>query len=318
MHRTAWASTGPATPPWRGAGAFDLDDTAAYRRWRERKLATRPEGPGELVVELPRLGRPADVARDAILDRCRRANMAIYTCAEGSAEAATVRQQLAEFSAAFGLARLDRNPGADDDGLTAIEMRGAKLRGEYIPYSDRPLSWHTDGYYNAAAEQVRGLVLHCMRPAAEGGVNALMDHEIAYIRLRDENPDWIAALMHPRAMTIPANRLGNREIRPSRIGPVFWIDPSSGALHMRYTARKVSVVWRDDVATRSAVARLERLLAEGDDALRWRLEAGQGYIANNVLHNRTAFRDNPQSGGGRLLLRARYHDRICGTGQQDD
>jgi hypothetical protein len=32
------------------------------------------------------------------------------------------------------------------------------------------------------------MILHCMRAAAEGGVNRLLDHEIAYIALRDHDP----------------------------------------------------------------------------------------------------------------------------------
>jgi hypothetical protein len=41
---------------------------------------------------------------------------------------------------------------------------------------------------------VRGLILHCVQSAATGGENQLLDHEIAYILLRDENPDHIRAL----------------------------------------------------------------------------------------------------------------------------
>lgn len=300
-------------------GPFDLDEEAAYRRWRDGKLAGRPVDPAELIVEIPSLGEPAAAAREAIIERCRRSNMAIYACADaGPSDAEDIRRHLAEFAAAFGLNRLDRNLGADEDGLTALEVREGRTGGDYIPYSSRKLSWHTDGYYNTAVAQVRGMVLHCVRPASEGGVNMLMDHEIAYIRLRDENPAWIAALAHPEAMTIPANRMGGREVRPARTGPVFSIDPRTGTLHMRFSARKVNVVWRDDAATRAAVDRLERLLDDGDDVLSWRLEAGQGYIANNILHNRSAFRDNPDSGSGRLIYRARYYDRIGGTGQNDD
>ncbi|MCK5620835.1 MAG: taurine catabolism dioxygenase TauD, partial [Alphaproteobacteria bacterium] len=141
---------------------------------------------------------------------------------------------------------------------------------------------------------------------------ALMDPEIAYIRLRDENPEYIVALMHPQAMTIPPNTTGGKEIRPARTGPVFSVDPASGALHMRYSARKVNVIWRDDSATKSAVDFLTGLLAaDGPDTLHWRLGAGQGYIGNNVLHNRSAFEDGEE---GRLLYRARYFDRMEGTG----
>jgi hypothetical protein len=38
------------------------------------------------------------------------------------------------------------------------------------------------------------------------------------------------------------------------------------------------------------------------------LQAGEGLISNNVLHNRTAFEDGP--GHRRLIYRARFYDRI--------
>lgn len=294
---------------------FFLDNHNGYSRWRDGRLANAICHPGDLVVEIAGPGVPSQAEQAAILDRVRRANMAVYACRDGgSAPAEILKPQLAALGAAFGLRRLDSNLCADEDGITALEVREGRGAGEYIPYSNRPLSWHTDGYYNSAEEQVRGIILHCARPAVEGGVNALMDPEIAYIRLRDENPDFVRALMHPQAMTIPANVMDGREIRPARIGPVFSVDPHNGALHMRYSARKVNVIWRDDEATHAAVAFLNELLAaDGPDILRWRLEAGQGYIGNNVLHNRSAFRDG-EGNEGRLLYRARYFDRMEGTG----
>jgi hypothetical protein len=291
-------------------GPFDPGDSDAYLRWRDARLAHQPGRVEDLLVEIAAPGRPSEAEHKAILERCRRANMAIYACRDpGEGE---LKARLAELGAAFGLHRLDGNLCADEDGITALEVReGGTAAGEYIPYSNRPLSWHTDGYYNGAAEQVRGLILHCVRPAADGGANALMDPEIAYIRLRDENPDFITALMHPQAMTIPPNTTGGVEIRPARVGPVFSVDPRGGVLHMRYSARKVNVVWRDDPATGAAVEFLTALLAaDGPDILHWRLGAGQGYIGNNVLHNRSAFADGDE---GRLLYRARYFDRMEGT-----
>jgi hypothetical protein len=61
--------------------------------------------------------------------------------------------------------------------------------------------------------------------------------------------------------------------------------------------------------TRAAREFLGVLLAEGDGPVfRYRLQPGEGLISNNVLHNRTAFKDG--EGRGRLLYRARFFDRI--------
>ena len=50
--------------------------------------------------------------------------------------------------------------------------------------------------------------------------------------------------MRPDAMTIPANVEESGRARPDNPGPVFFVDPRSGALGMRFTARKRNVVWR--------------------------------------------------------------------------
>ena len=110
-------------------------------------------------------------------------------------------------------------------------------------------------------------------------------------------------------MTIPANADEHGEIRPTVSGPVFTRDPNSGVLHMRYSARKKNIRWREDGLTRAALDFLSEFLAdENGPVLRYRLQPGEGLISNNVLHNRTAFKDSPSR--VRLLFRARFIDRI--------
>ena len=55
----------------------------------------------------------------------------------------------------------------------------------------------------------------------------------------------------------------------------------------------------------------------GGDApiVRRKLRPGEGIISNNTLHNRAGFTNAP--GAERLFYRARYHDRIAGTGLAD-
>ena len=95
--------------------------------------------------------------------------------------------------------------------------------------------------------------------------------------------------------------------------PVFSIMPDNQSLHMRYSARTRHVVWREDSLTREARACLSEFLASDSPYIfQYRLHPGEGVITNNVLHNRTAFRDEVE-GKHRLLYRARYYDRIAGT-----
>jgi hypothetical protein len=136
-----------------------------------------------------------------------------------------------------------------------------------------------------------------------------MDHEMAYIAMREANPDWVRAMMQPDAMTIPQRQDDDGIARAEQAGPVFSVDPASNSLHMRYTARTRSVVWKDDEPTRGAVAFLEQMLAtERADVFRLTLQPGMGLVCNNVLHDRSGFIDDPSL--PRLLYRARYTDRI--------
>jgi hypothetical protein len=286
---------------------FHLNSPDAYARWRERKLEAHPTALDALILELrdPRRLTPSE--RSGILQRCQAANMAIYVSEAGDTEDKDLVRKLGE---QLGLVRLDHNRGADDDAITSLKVRSDDAHRGYIPYSNRPIAWHTDGYYNPLDRQIRAMVLHCVHPAATGGANALLDHEIAYILLRDRNPEYIRALMHPQAMTIPANVVEGRELRAEQSGPVFSVQ-DNGRLHMRYTDRKRNIVWRDDPLTTEALACLKDVLHGGS---RWhfeaRLEAGWGLVANNVLHTRTRFEDGDHP---RLLYRARYYDRLSGT-----
>jgi hypothetical protein len=238
------------------------------------------------------------------------ANMAIYVGKTGRDPDKEIPRQL---GAQLGLRTLDNHWLTDGDAISPISVRGAEVRGErrdFIPYSDKPIRWHTDGYYNTPEHTVRGLLLHCVESAVTGGENQLLDHEIAYILLRDENPDYVRALSAPTAMTIPARADDNGVARAEQAGPVFSVD-AAGFLHMRYTARTVSIAWKDDAATQSAKAALERILATPTPwTLRGRLEPGMGLVCNNVLHDRAGFTEAPDR--RRLLYRARYYERVGG------
>jgi len=250
----------------------------------------------------------------AMRTACQRANMVLYALPPGTPASKDFVRQL---GAQFGLQRLDSNLLADEDAISSIEVTPGKSGRGYIPYSNRRLLWHTDGYYNPASLRVRAFVLHCVSPAAEGGENGLLDPEIAYLLLRDQNADYIQALMAPDAMTIPANDEAGG-VRSAQTGPVFSIDEATGNLHMRYTARTRSIVWKDDEKTRRAIQALEQILMdESSYVYRYRLEAGQGILCNNVLHNRTEFSESVDTGTKRLIFRARYHDRIAGTGPNE-
>ncbi|MCP3866733.1 MAG: TauD/TfdA family dioxygenase [Gammaproteobacteria bacterium] len=288
---------------------FDLDNDAVYQAWREQKLANVPQELGELVVEVDDPRKLSDVEHDALMERCRKANMAIYVSKLGDISGTDIPRG---FGSHFGLEHIDHNRGAEEDAVTALTVQNDALHSPYIPYSNRAIHWHTDGYYNRLDLQDHALLLHCVRPAMSGGENALMDHEIAYLLMRDANPEYVHALIQEDAMMIPKNVVDGVELRPDRIGPVFMV-AADGHLHMRYTMRRRNVVWKDDPLVKEAVSWLENLL-NGDSPYIYRgtLQSGWGLLSNNVLHDRTGFEDDADSVKKRLLYRARYYDRIQG------
>ena len=295
------ASTRPAGRP------FDLADDADYRRWRDWKLQHRPADAAAVIVDVADPRSLGAAERQALLDRIVRCNLAVYR------SPATDEDPLlpVKLGAQLGLHRLDANWLADEDGISRIEVSartdGQGGKGGFIPYTTHGIRWHTDGYYHPQARRIHGMILHAVRPAASGGINRLLDHELVFIALRDESPALVRALMRADAMTIPAREDDDGVARPAQGGPVFSVD--DGALHMRYTARTRSIEWHADADVQQAVARLAALLESGlPGQLQLRLEAGMGLVGHNVLHDRSAFVDDPAR--PRLLYRARFLDRV--------
>lgn len=283
---------------------LDLNDTTRYQAWRDKKLSQMPASIEEYLVPVKDPVRLSVDEYNAIHDLLQRANMAIFVSDPDEARNKTIPVNI---SSQFGMHRLDHNMGADHDGVSELTVRSGQWRGGYIPYTNKPIHWHTDGYYNEERRKINGMVLYCVQNALRGGENALLDHEIAYIHLRDSNPEYIRAFLHPQAMTIPANIINNNEIRPERTGPVFSVN-DSGALHMRYTARTRSISWRDDELTREATECLSEFLASDSPfILRAGLNPGMGLICNNILHDRSGFDEDDNH--RRLIYRLRYYDR---------
>ena len=293
----------PGTP-------FLLENEVAFAQWRKKKLEAAPASPSGLIVPVKDPRNLDDNEYNELLYRLRRCNMAIYQCEHPDSVG---KEEIRRFGQQLGLNRLDPNMLADDDGITSLQTEVRKSDRGYIPYSDKRLLWHTDGYYNPPQRKIRAMLLHCAQNAVEGGSNELLDHELVYLIMRDQNPEYVAALMAPDAMTIPANTEPGGEIRPAQTGPVFSVEPESGDLHMRYTARTRSIEWKGDALTREAVEYLQTILADNEYVIRHRMEPGQGLVCNNVLHNRTAFRNDASAGKSRLVYRARYYDRIADT-----
>lgn len=283
---------------------FQLSPARDYRAWRASKLRSVDRSPSLRPIEIRDPRRLSTAESSRLRRQLANTNLALYGCdkpVDGEALRSIGRQ--------LGLVRLDHHLCADPSGVATITDGGDAGDGEFIPYTNRALNWHTDGYYRPPPLCVRAFLLHCVAAARQGGANRFFDHELAYILLRDREPHWITALSAPDVLLIPGyDRIAGGS-RPDVAGPVFSVD-QAGRLHMRYTARTRNVIWKADNAVRDAIAFLHEML---DDAQgyrrRYTLRPGEGIVCANVLHSREAYNDE-NSRQGRTLLRARYLDPL--------
>ncbi len=289
---------------------FSLSNHNAYQYWREKKLTNFSNDINTLMVTIDDIKQPSHHEISSLSKLTDQYNLALYRFNNPSSDPSDNKQKVAQLARYFGLNRLDKNICADEDRLTSITVTEHEGQHQYIPYSNKRLSWHTDGYYNTPEQQIHSIILHCEHPAKTGGESLILDHDLAYILLRDENPDYIHAFMQPNAMTIPANILNGKEIRAAQSGPVFSRN-TVGELHMRYSARTRNIEWQQDNITLEAVEFLQNLWENGSPyILRYTLQAHEGLLCKNVLHCRTAFKDDDNPQKKRLLYRGRYFDSI--------
>ena len=289
---------------------FNLSDDSCYQNWRNIKLSQALSYNADinsLFVNIQNCHSPSKAEVHQILLNCLRYSFSLYRL---TGKSDNNKSCITHFVKQLGPQQLDSNICADEDKLTSITQTTHKNQHDYIPYSNKRLSWHTDGYYNTADKQINTMLLHCKRPAKSGGASLIMDHEIAYILLRDENPDYIRALMEKDAMTIPANILNNKVIREAQTGPIFTI-LNNGQLHMRYSARARNIEWKQSPPILEAVTFLTKLFeSDSPYILKYTLQAGEGLICRNILHRRTGFVDYEESDKKRLLYRGRYFDKL--------
>ena len=227
--------------------------------------------------------------------------MALYRSPVTAADKSLPRR----LGAQLGLHRLDGNWLADEDGISRITVAAQPRAGRTgrprptFPTPTAPSSGTPTATTTRRQRRIHGMILHCVQPAREGGETTLMDHEMAYIALRDADPRWVRALMADDAMTIPA-RAGRG--RRGACGAV-----RAGVLGRRRQRRAAHALHRAHpqhrMEGRCLHARGRGLPARSCWAatrrtcLRLRLQPGMGLVGHNVLHERSAFVDDPAAPG---------------------
>ncbi len=300
-----------------------LNNVDYYKRWRDEKLKNASTTIDKCLVEIshPFVLSVSEKSKISVL--CSQHNFALYRVKNvqhvpqstqikksrksGQKSEYFVRSTIA-INQQLGLKNYDKHLFAKSNGLAYISC--SEDGENFIPYTNQLLNWHTDGYYNGASKRIRSFSLFCVSRAAAGGENYWIDHELVYILLREKNLDFIKALEHPSAMSIPKHQVGKNIRRPATQGAVFFIDMQSGKLMMRYTKRKHNVIWANIPFLNAAKIALEKILDSSTPYhFRYLMQQGEGFLCNNILHRRSAFSENKTM--QRLILRGRYFERIA-------
>lgn len=273
-----------------------------YQQWSKSKLPFIGVKPN--IIEINELAKPSNSELNAILRQIHQFNYCVYQSKSPVDEVA-----IGIFGNHLGLKTLDAHLCASEDKVTSLQHKPDHQDSFYIPYTNKAINWHTDGYYNSPDQMVYSLILHCVQPAFEGGESGLIDQDQVFINLMNENPEYISALMAPNVMTIPENRQNGVLIRPETSTAIFMVLNENHDVLMRYTMRKRNILFKHDTLTQEALACLDECI-DSNLSIRFmhKLEAGQGVVGNNILHKRTAFED--KFGLERLYYRARYYNRI--------
>ena len=269
--------------------------SAEFLRWAEEKERNIPHNIDGIIVNIHDINnvKISEIAK--IKETINKCNSCIYS----SKIALKSNTNLLKFVESIGMKTYDRNNIESNEISTITPLENNKIN--YIPYTDKSLNWHTDGYYDK--KSIFSWLLHCVHPATHGGENYLLDHELA-LREYVLRYDDINNLMSEDALTIPESKDTSR----SEISTyIFSIKNQYKKLHMRFSMRK------DNIGTSpkagDAVTKLKQTI-ENDCAkysLTYKLQKNEGIITNNILHGRKAFKDDKVK---RKLLRIRSYERL--------
>ena len=285
------------------------------RRWRDAKLRGHPTRVEDLIVDVVDPRRLSQAERAALLQRCASANMAVYRSPVTAADKELPRR-LGFSSACSGSTATGWPTKTASRDHRRAQPGDAGAAGPSSPTpTARSIGTRMATTTRAAAHPLDDPALRESRP--QGGENTLMDHEMAYIALRDANPALGARADGRRCDDHPgAHGRGGRGPRGAERAGVLG-RPADGALHMRYTARTRSIVWKDDPATRAAAPSCSRCSTATLPYL-FACRSGRHGHRGQQRAARPHRLCRPPS-RPRLLYRARYLDRIaprpaCRTG----
>ena len=273
--------------------------TENYKRWKEKKLESFTKNLDDLTVQINSPNAISKHEKFRVINLLTNHNIVFFHIDK---IVNTDKLSIKNFADQIGLGNYELDSQSDNDGLTEIKDTQDKDKlSEYVPYTNKELNWHTDGYYTDQNNSVLAWMLFCKVAAESGGTNKYLDHEIAYILFNDKS-DKLKDLMQYDACCIPTNILTNRK---EVYNPVFMFRDEK--LQMKFTMREKNIIWNKKSV--QAINILKSIIMESSDYhIIKKLEPGNGVVTNNVIHMRTAFTNSKNK--NRLLYRLRSKKRV--------
>tara|TARA_B100001063_G_scaffold42881_1_gene36698 strand:- start:2282 stop:3112 length:831 start_codon:yes stop_codon:yes gene_type:complete len=270
--------------------------SSEFRQWASEKEANIPSNIDDLKVKIHDINHASIEEIGNIKDKINKFNCCIYKSQAGLINQAN----LISFAQSIGMKTYDSN-NIDNSPVSCIMPLKSKGKINYIPYTNKQLNWHTDGYYDE--KPIFSWLLHCEEPASFGGENYLLDHELAireYI-LKHDNLD---SLSRSDAFVIPGNAYAGRD---STKGYICDINNKYRRFHMKFSMRKEHMDLNEK--SKIAIMRMKKIIKEDCKKyyLTYKLSKNEGIVTNNILHGRNSFEDGKVI---RKLYRIRSYERI--------
>ena len=270
-----------------------------YKRWADKKLQGFSNKLDDLIVEINNPNSVSKSEKNIILKTIKQHNIVFFQINKGTIN---LKSSIKTLASQVGLGNYEVDSKSDNDGLTEIKIHNSmKPSAEYIPYTDKQLNWHTDGYYNNENNLILSWLLFCKSQSENGGMNKYMDHEIAYI-LFNKSFDNIGDLMLHNAYRIPENELTGRKAIYNAIFSFI-----KNKLYMKFSMREKNIIWNNK--SKEAANNLKDIINSSKKYhISHKFSEGQGVITNNIIHMRTSFTNLEKK--NRLLYRLRSKKRM--------
>jgi hypothetical protein len=267
-----------------------------FKQWALEKEDNIPLNINDLIVKIHDINHATLAEISNIKDIIKRFNYCIYQSKVGL----NAQADLMNFAQSIGMETYDTN-NIHNSPISLIMSLETKNALNYIPYTNKKLNWHTDGYYDE--KPIFSWLLHCEEPAYSGGENYLLDHELA-IREYIIKYDNLESLSSLDAFTIPGNTHANRG---ETKGYICDNDNEYKKFHMKFSMREKNMKLNEQ--SKTAIMRMKKIIKEDCKkyCLTYKLSKNEGIVSNNILHGRNSFEDGKAM---RKLYRIRSYERI--------